>query len=211
VETRSPPRCLGQSSGRPRHSCSANAATPGTHPLWPRARQTASATQTARCSTATATRKPVEESLKRAGITLKVKTYKGADLWDKSLAIPAKRLEHQLAQSFWRLEYFGDNARQTIPPQYDGRLPPTVGANFSEYNNPAVNRLIDRALAEPDRDRRAAMWGELDQRIMRDAPLVPLVWENFSFQWASRVHGWVYDPSTISPDLTAVWLDPPSP
>jgi hypothetical protein len=54
-----------------------------------------------------------------------------------------------------------------------------------------VNRLIDRALAEPDRDRRAAMWAELDQRIMRDAPLVPLVWENYSFQWASRVHGWV--------------------
>ena len=74
-----------------------------------------------------------------------------------------------------------------------------------------MNRLIDRALAEPDRDRRAAMWAEIDQRIMRDAPLVPLLWEKASFQWASRVHGWVYDPWTVGPDLTAVWLDPPSP
>jgi hypothetical protein len=55
------------------------------------------------------------------------------------------------------------------------------------------------------------MWAELDQRIMRDAPVVPLLWEKASFHWASRVHGWVYDPWTVGPHHTAVWLDPPSP
>jgi peptide/nickel transport system substrate-binding protein len=156
-------------------------------------------------------RKPIEESLARAGIHLKVKTYEQGDLWEKSLAIPAKRLEHQVGQSVWRPDYLGDNARQSIVPQYDSRLDPAVSGNFSEYDNPAVNRLIDQALAEPNQARRAAMWGEIDQRIMRDAPMVPLIWENFSFHWASRVHGWVYDPWTVGPDLTAVWLDPPSP
>jgi peptide/nickel transport system substrate-binding protein len=73
-----------------------------------------------------------------------------------------------------------------------------------------VNRLIDGALAEPDRARRAALWAGIDQRIMGDAPVVPLVWEKASFQWASRVHGWTYDPAALGPDLTAVWLDPPS-
>gem|GEM_PF-7003167 len=57
-----------------------------------------------------------------------------------------------------------------------------------------MNRLIDRALAEPDEARRAALWGQIDQRIMRDAPVVPLLWENFSFSWASRVHGWTLRP-----------------
>jgi peptide/nickel transport system substrate-binding protein len=154
-------------------------------------------------------RKPIEESLKRAGIRLKVKTYERGNLWDKSLAIPAKRLEHQLGQSVWRPDYLGDNARQSILPQYDSRL--GLSDNFSEYHNPTVNRMIDRALAEPDQVRRASLWGEIDQRIMQDAPLVPLIWESFSFQWASRVHGWTYDPWTVGPDLTAVWLDPPSP
>jgi len=152
-----------------------------------------------------AARKPIEESLKRAGIDLKVKTYEGPDLWEKSLNVPSKRLEHQLGQTIWNLDYLGDNARQTIVPLFDGRY-----LNISEYNNPEVNRLINRALAEPDRDRRAAIWGQIDQRIMRDAPLVPLLWETFAFRWASRVHGWVYDPWTTAPDLTAVWLDPPS-
>jgi peptide/nickel transport system substrate-binding protein len=154
-------------------------------------------------------RKPIEDSLKRAGIRLKVTTNKEWDPHFEALRNPAKRLEHQLAQNGWILEYFGDNARQSIVAQYDSRL--GFQDNFSEYHNPKVNRLIDRALAEPDWDRRAALWAQIDQRIMRDAPLVPLLWQNASFQWASRVHGWVYDPWTTAPDLTAVWLDPPRP
>jgi peptide/nickel transport system substrate-binding protein len=154
-------------------------------------------------------RKPIEESLKKAGIRLKVTTNKPWDPHFEALGNPAKRLEHQLAQGGWIPDYPVDNARQTIVPQYDSRL--TDFGNFSEYHNPTVNRLIDRALAEADPHRRAALWGQIDQRIMRDAPLVPLVWENASFQWPSRVHGWVYNPWTTGPDLTAVWLDPPSP
>jgi peptide/nickel transport system substrate-binding protein len=155
--------------------------------------------------------KPIRASLARAEIHLKLKTYKENDLFEKSLAIPAKRLEHQVGQGIWALDYLGDNARQSIVTQYDSRLDPAVSGNFSEYHNPDVNRLIDRALAEPDRDRRAAMWSQIDHRIMQDAPLVPLLWVTSSFQWASRVHGWVYDPWTVRPDLTAVWLDPRSP
>jgi peptide/nickel transport system substrate-binding protein len=158
-----------------------------------------------------ATRKPIEASLARAGIRLKVHTDRPEGPHFEALANPAKRLEHQLAQSNWGPDYLGDNARQSIVPQYDSRVPREVGGDFSEYDNPTVNGLIDRALAEPGRDRRAAMWAGIDQRIMRDAPLVPLVWEKTAFQWASRVHGWTYDPGALGPDLTAVWLDPPSP
>jgi peptide/nickel transport system substrate-binding protein len=155
--------------------------------------------------------RPIEASLKKAGIKLKPTTHRdGAPHFD-ALQNPAKRLEHQLAQSGWSLDYLGDNARDVIVPQYDSRLPLAASGNFSEYHNPAVNRLIDRALAEPNRDRRAALWAGIDQRIMRDAPLVPLLWETYSFQWASRVHGWTYDPGALGPDLTAVWLDPQSP
>jgi peptide/nickel transport system substrate-binding protein len=40
----------------------------------------------------------------RAGIRLKVKTYKENDLFDEQLAIPAKRLEHQVGQGIWALD-----------------------------------------------------------------------------------------------------------
>ena len=158
-----------------------------------------------------AARKPIEESLARAGIDLKTNLYERDALYEKSLSIPAKRLEHQLGHTARCPDFLGDNARGTIMPQYDGRIDPAVSGNFSEYDNPEVNRLIDRALAEGDRPRRAAMWGQIVQRIMRDAPLVPLIWESDSYLWASRVHGWVFDPWLSTPDLTAVWLDPPTP
>jgi peptide/nickel transport system substrate-binding protein len=158
-----------------------------------------------------AANKVIRDSLARAGIRLKVKTFRGIALWEKSLQLPAKRLEHQLGHNTWCPDYLGDNARQWIVAQYDGRLPLDVSGNFSEYQNPAVNQLIDRALAEPDPARRAALWAETDRRIMRDAPMVPLIWENHAFLWASRVRGWVYDPWTSTPDLTAPWLDPSNP
>jgi peptide/nickel transport system substrate-binding protein len=154
---------------------------------------------------------PIRASLKKAGITLKVTTNREWDPHFEALSDPTKRLEHQLAQSGWLLDYLGDNARQSIVTQYDSRVDPGVSGDFSEYDNPQVNRLIDQALAQPDRQRRADMWAGIDQRIMRDAPMVPLVWEKYSFQWASRVDGWVYDPWATGPDLTAVWLHPASP
>jgi peptide/nickel transport system substrate-binding protein len=158
-----------------------------------------------------AARAPIERSLAKAGIRLRPKLYQLKDLWEQGLGVPSKRLEHQLGQTAWCPDFMGDNARGTIVPLFDGRLDPAASNNISEYDNPAVNRLIDRALAEPNPDRRAAMWGGIDQRIMRDAPLVPLLWESHSYLWSSRVRGWRYDPWTSAPDLTAVWLDPPSP
>jgi peptide/nickel transport system substrate-binding protein len=152
----------------------------------------------------------IKDSLARAGIRLKVKRFKPDQLHEKSLGIPAKRLEHQLGHSGWTNGWPGDNARDTIEPQFDSRLPHGISGNFSEYDNPAMNRLIDRALAEPDPTRRAALWAETDRRIMGDAPIVPLIWETYSFLWAPRVHGWVYDPWTSMPDLTTPWLDPPT-
>jgi peptide/nickel transport system substrate-binding protein len=111
----------------------------------------------------------------------------------------------------WCPDFPGDNARGTIVSQYDGRIPHDVSGNFSEYHNRDVNRMIDQALAEPDQARRAARWGEIDQRIMRDAPLVPLIWHTNSYLWSSRLRGWVYDPTLAGPDLTAPWLDPRAP
>ena len=66
-------------------------------------------------------RKPIEESLARAGIRLKVITNEPVEPHFEALRNPAKRLDHQLAQSIWISDYPGDNARQSILPNYDSR------------------------------------------------------------------------------------------
>jgi peptide/nickel transport system substrate-binding protein len=88
---------------------------------------------------------------------------------------------------------------------------PSGTSNYGEYDNPTVNRLIDQALAEGDRQRRLRLWGDIDQRIMRDAPWVPLTNVRLVFTWSARVHGLTYNPWTTTADLTALWLDPAAP
>jgi hypothetical protein len=74
----------------------------------------------------------IVDSLARAGIHLKVKTYEANDLYVKSLSVPAKRREHQLGQTGWIQGWPGDNARDTIVPRYDSRVPADFGANYSQ-------------------------------------------------------------------------------
>jgi hypothetical protein len=145
----------------------------------------------------------------RAGIHLKVTTDQPGAPHFEALGNPAKRLEHQLAQSGWALDHLGDNARQSIVPQDDSRIPADVGADFSEYDNPAVNRLIDRPRPSPagtpgghvGRARPADHAGCAPGAAGVGAVRVPV---------GPEVHGWVFDPCALGPDLTAVWLDPPS-
>ena len=96
-----------------------------------------------------AANKVIKDSLARAGIDLKVKAYDGIALWEESLQIPAKRLEHQLGLNGWCPDYLGDNARQAIVAQYDSRLPHDTSGNFSEYQRPG-HRPAPQGLGGPD-------------------------------------------------------------
>jgi peptide/nickel transport system substrate-binding protein len=154
-----------------------------------------------------AIRQVIQASLARAGIRLKVRTY---DDWiASSMGVPAKRREHQVGLTTYCPDWPGDNARSIVVPLLDGQsIHPSRSSNFSEYDNPAVNRLIDQALAEPDRARRAELWGQLDKQVMRDAPWVPLTYFKSPFFVPASVQNWTFNPWTTTPDLTAVWLDP---
>ena len=107
-----------------------------------------------------AVRKPIEESLDRAGIDLKVTTNEPGSPTSRRFGTPlsAWSTSSRMAAGPW-------TTWGTTPADDPAALrqPPRPINNFSEYHNPKVNRLIDRALAEPDRARRAAMWAEIDQ------------------------------------------------
>jgi peptide/nickel transport system substrate-binding protein len=48
-------------------------------------------------------------------------------------------------------------------------------ANFSVYD-PAVDAMIDQAMAQTDTAARNAIWGQVDQAVMKDAVILPGVW-----------------------------------
>jgi peptide/nickel transport system substrate-binding protein len=135
-----------------------------------------------------------------------VKSYK--DWVGESIGVPSKRPEHQVALATFCPDWPGDNARSWVVPLLDGRsIHRTNSSNYSEYDSPTVNHLVDQALAEPDRAHRAALWGRIDERIMQDAPWVPLTYFHSSFFVPSQVRNWTFNPWTTTPDLTAIWID----
>jgi peptide/nickel transport system substrate-binding protein/oligopeptide transport system substrate-binding protein len=54
--------------------------------------------------------------------------------------------------------------------------------NYTAYSNSEVDRLIDQAKTERDYLKRMQMYRTIEERVLEDAPIVPMV--NHLFQWA---------------------------
>jgi ABC-type transport system substrate-binding protein len=91
---------------------------------------------------------------------------------------------------------------------FNGRyLTDTDCNNTSFYNNPAVNGLLDQAMAglsAPDRQR---LFQQAETQIMQDAPWVPLIHEVLPVLYHPRVHGTRPHPVWLW-RFEWMWLDP---
>ncbi|HZD02011.1 MAG TPA: ABC transporter substrate-binding protein [Actinomycetes bacterium] len=154
----------------------------------------------------------LQSALERAGISLRTKSYDGYKVYTDSLHLRSKKDEHQIGLARWCPDFPGNGARSFIGVLLDGRkITPTANNNYGDYNNPQVNSMIDEAYRTGDPQRRNALWGEIDRRIMQDAAWVPLVYERQPYFWSSRVMHWTFSPWISNPDITNMWLDPNTP
>ena len=113
----------------------------------------------------------VQDALKRAGIRL---TLDGVDT-DAHI----ERIETPSAQPAFFLAGWGADWPSGGPflgPIFDGRQIRRDGGNFNHafYSDPAVNARFDELSAMTDPSLAAPGWGELDERIGREALTVPL-------------------------------------
>jgi peptide/nickel transport system substrate-binding protein len=151
----------------------------------------------------------LQAALARAGIRLAPRSYDGYKVYTESLQLRSKKDEHQIAMARWCPDVPGNGARSFIGVLLDGRkITPTANNNYGDYNNPQVNSMIDEAYRTGDAQRRNALWGEIDRRIMQDAAWVPLIYERQPYFWSSRVKHWTFSPWISNPDIANLWLDP---
>ena len=154
----------------------------------------------------------LQMSLGRAGIQLDPKTYDGYKVYTDSLQLQSKKQEHQIGLARWCPDVPGNGARSFIGVLLDGRkITARANNNYGDYNNPVVNDMIDQAYRTEDPVQRNTLWGQIDRRIMDDAPWVPLVYERQTYFWSSRVKQWRFSPWISNPDITNLWLDPNTP
>ncbi len=66
------------------------------------------------------------------------------------------------------------------------RIPP-AGANRGRYRNPQLDALVDRARVEPDREKRLALYSQVQQIIATDLPYLPLWFQDNISVHRSRI------------------------
>ena len=69
--------------------------------------------------------------------------------------------------------------------------------NWSGYNNPDVDKLIEQASAEPDFEKRIQAYQQAEQLILKDAPVLPLTFGRDYWLTKPYVKGAFYPPLVI--------------
>ncbi|GAB1821605.1 ABC transporter substrate-binding protein [Herbidospora sp. RD11066] len=146
--------------------------------------------------------------LTKCGITTQLIPTAPDDFYGRYLSSVQKSREGKwdIGAPGWIPDWYGNNARSIVVPLFDGRNYTEGSTNYGDYNDPAVNDLITRALTEPEAGAAEALWRQTNARIMADAPIVPLTSQNVPIFHSSRVRNAIYTPLTQQFDYTQLWL-----
>jgi len=154
----------------------------------------------------------IQADLKKCGVTDKLVPVNQGDYYGKYLNSPdaAKRGVWDISEPGWVPDWYGNNGRAIIEPLFDGRGYGPNSTDYGDYDNAAVNALIDKALAAPDQSTAATYWHQADVQIMADAAIVPLQTQKTALFRSTRVHNAIFLPFSQAYDVTQIWLDPTS-
>jgi peptide/nickel transport system substrate-binding protein len=136
---------------------------------------------------ATAAAVAVQNALKRAGIDLTINKIPGANFYT---TIQNDAQAHELSTGGWCADW--PSSSSILPPIFgpDNMLAPTRPGtnNFSRYQDNEVWAEMKRISTEVTDEAEAAdAWAALNERIMQDAPVVPLTNDSGVFVHGSKV------------------------
>jgi peptide/nickel transport system substrate-binding protein len=146
----------------------------------------------------------VKTALERIGIHVNISPIDAASYFS---TVNNTKNQYDLTWGDWIADW--PNASTVLPTLFDGRLirkNPQANQDLSYLNDPKVNALIDKAATMTDVAQRNAAYGRMDQQILKDAAVVPLMYMNFSDMSGSAVGGVVPDTILAEPSLVHVYV-----
>jgi ABC-type transport system substrate-binding protein len=148
----------------------------------------------------------MQASLQQGGFKVKLVPTTGADFYGKYMLVThtAQTEAWDIAAPGWIPDWFGNNGRSVIQPLFTHRG--NGSSNYSGYDNPVTNRLVNQALTAKSPAAAATLWQKANAQIMRDAAVVPIEFQKFTAYHSSRVQGCVFWFFDINCDPTNVWL-----
>ncbi|MFD8388899.1 ABC transporter substrate-binding protein [Streptomyces sp. NPDC059680] len=127
----------------------------------------------------------VQASLDKAGIKVKINAISSSAFYS---TVGNTAQEHDLVIDGWTPDWPG--ASTYLPLVFDGRLiTPEGNNNHAQYGSANVNARIDAIARMKDPAAAATAYGSLAQQIMRDAPVVPFLWDKAAVLVGPHVTG----------------------
>lgn len=147
----------------------------------------------------------IQQALEPLGITVNLNVI-DTSIYYETIGTPSQ--QNDAAITGWCPDW-ASSASTIIPPLFDGRNIFEKGnSNLAQINDPAINDRIDEITAMTDVDEAKTAWGDLDEQIMEQSPVAPLVFSKAIFLPGENIAG--YHPSTNLTDLTIIGLKDPS-
>ncbi|MFJ5218099.1 ABC transporter substrate-binding protein [Streptomyces sp. NPDC088354] len=146
----------------------------------------------------------IKSSLGRIGIKVNVTPLDAANYFS---TLDNTKNQYDMAWMDWIADW--PNASTVLPVLFDGRQIkklPLSNQDISYLDDPKVNAQIDRLAKMTDIAERNAGYGALDEQIVKDASVVPLMYMNFSEMSGSKVGGVIPDTILAEPSLVHVYV-----
>lgn len=118
----------------------------------------------------------LQQGLKRVGIDAEIIAVDASTYYSGFIGVPdnVHKRGLGLAVAGWGPDFPSEYGFYSII--VDGRNIKAAGnSNYSEFNNPEVNGLIDQALATTDVNERNEIWAKVDRKVMEGADYLPFV------------------------------------
>ena len=150
----------------------------------------------------------LQDSFRKAGITLELEPVTAGDYYSRFMTNRDNTASGawDIAPVSWSPDWAGGAARSVFQPQFsfDG-TPQTY--NYTDYNNDVANELAAQAINATDPAEVASLWAQVDEAVMADAPIVPMVSQSNVIYRSEAVQNFQPYALSANGDWTNVWLD----
>ncbi|WP_114853108.1 ABC transporter substrate-binding protein [Brachybacterium sp. YJGR34] len=144
----------------------------------------------------------IQQGLARAGITVQIQPLDENAY--SSVVTAGDGTGYDLVLSSWQPDVPSPNANLT--PLFDSSQIGNGNYNLARYANPEVDAAILEASSTIDPDEAHAKWAAVDQQILADSPVVPLIYSKNSFLHGSGVTSFVIGEFPAYPNYLTVTL-----
>ncbi|QPP06742.1 ABC transporter substrate-binding protein [Streptomyces bathyalis] len=143
-----------------------------------------------------------KDNLKKAGFNVQLKDIVTDTYYDQIGKIKNK---YDMYHSSWGADW--PSASTVVPPTLDGRQVQDGASNYSHYNNPKMNKEMDRISKIKNADTASKEWAKLADKILKeDLPDVPLMYYKQIQLYGSKVGGAVMNDVLSSIDPTQLYI-----